>query len=406
MGCIECKGLKNCRKPKKYMNLEYSKDSAKLPAFDWMHDISLPNETKPFDLVEIRFKNSRKDFYRNVNNLELSIGDIVAVEASPGHDIGVVSLSGELVRTQIKYKNYNTNPDEVKKIYRKAKSTDIEKWYASKDLEWSTMIKSRELAMKFHLSMKISDVEYQGDGTKATFFYTAEDRVDFRELIRSLADAFKVRIEMRQIGVRQEASRVGGIGSCGRELCCTKWLTDFKSVSTNTARCQQLSLNPPKLAGQCAKLKCCLNYEYDTYMDATKDYPDPYITLKSKNGDAVHQKTDIFKRIMYYSYTNAMDTFHALPVDRVKEIIELNKKKIFPDKIELDVEPKLIKKLDFENGVGQDSLTRFDNKSKNQNSQRPEKYGNQTYLKKNSNPPQIQKEKIKTPIILKEKPKT
>lgn len=327
--------------------------------------MELPTGHQPFDCVEVRFKNSRKEIFRNVNNLSLVTGDVVAVEASPGHDIGVVSLTGELVRMQMKRKGVDSKPDEIKKVYRKARQADIDKWREAQELERATMYKARTIAVRLRLEMKISDVEYQGDRTKAIFYYTADDRVDFRELIKVLAEEFKVRIEMRQIGARQEASRLGGIGSCGRELCCSTWLTDFRSVSTSAARYQQLSLNPLKLAGQCGKLKCCLNYELDSYLDAIKDFPDSNVKLEAEKGKAFHQKTDIFKRIMYFSYTDEPDTFIPVSVDRVKEIVEMNKNGQRPDDIaELIEEDEEEKQPDYENVVGQDSINRFDKSKK------------------------------------------
>jgi cell fate regulator YaaT (PSP1 superfamily) len=323
-----------------------------------------PAGAKAFNLVEVRFKNGRKDFYANETGAELFQGDIVATEASPGHDIGVVSLSGELVRMQMKKKNIPTNHPEIKKVYRKAKQTDIDKWQSAKDLEVPTMYKARTLALKLKLQMKISDVEYQGDKTKAIFYYTADERVDFRELIKLMADEFKIRIEMKQIGARQEASRLGGIGSCGRELCCSTWLTDFRSVSTSAARYQQLSLNPLKLAGQCGKLKCCLNYELDSYLDALKDIPDGNTKLETQKGRAYCQKTDIFKRIMWFTYADDPGNFIPVAVDRVNEIIALNKAGEKPDDISIKKEAPKVKLPDFENVVGQDSLTRFDNTKK------------------------------------------
>jgi len=260
-----------------------------------------------------------------------------------------------------------TDSEEIKKVYRKAKPADIEKWQEAQGLEQATMYRARTCAVKLNLQMKISDVEYQGDRTKAIFYYTADDRVDFRELIKVLADEFKVRIEMRQIGARQEASRLGAIGSCGRELCCSTWLTDFRSVSTSAARYQQLSLNPLKLAGQCGKLKCCLNYELDSYMDALHDFPEVNnVKLETERGRAFHQKTDIFRRTMFFSYTDEPDNFIPLPVDRVKEIMEMNKNSVKPADLLIKVVAKIAeKKPDYENVVGQDSLTRFD-KSKKQ----------------------------------------
>jgi cell fate regulator YaaT (PSP1 superfamily) len=348
----------------------------KLNVFDWLSNMQLPHGQSIFDCVEIRFKNSRKEFFRNVNNLPLVTGDIVAVEASPGHDIGIVSITGELVRLQMKKKNISPDSAEIKKVYRKAKQADIDKWKEAQQLENATMYRARTIATGLKLQMKLSDVEYQGDKTKAIFYYTADDRVDFRELIKKLADEFRVRIEMKQIGARQEASRLGGIGSCGRELCCSTWLTDFRSVSTSAARYQQLSLNPLKLAGQCGKLKCCLNYELDSYLDAIKDFPETTAKLESEKGRAFHQKTDIFKRIMFYSYVKEPDNFIPLPIDRVKEIIEMNKNGQTPP--ELLIEAKKapqVKTPDYENVVGQDSLTRFDKKKgpRNNNKKRKNK---------------------------------
>lgn len=346
----------------------------KLNVFDWLANMELPGGQAACDIVEIRFKNSRKAFFKNVNSLQLNVGDVVAVEATGGHDIGVVSISGELVRLQMKKKNIKADSEEIKKVYRKAKPLDIEKWQEAQGLEQATMYRARTCAVKLNLQMKISDVEYQGDRTKAIFYYTADDRVDFRELIKVLADEFKVRIEMRQIGARQEAGRLGAIGSCGRELCCATWLTDFRSVSTSAARYQQLSLNPLKLAGQCGKLKCCLNYELDSYMDALQDFPEVNnVKLETERGRAFHQKTDIFRRTMFFSYTDEPDNFIPLPVDRVKEIIEMNKNSVKPADLLIKMVPKLIeKKPDYENVVGQDSLTRFDKakKSKSKNKRR------------------------------------
>ncbi len=353
----------------------------KLNVFDWLANMELPSGQAAFDIVEVRFKNSRKEFFRNVNNLQLHVGDAIAVEASPGHDIGVVSISGELVRLQMKKKGVVITSEEIKKVYRKAKPNDLEKWQDAQNLEQATMYRARTIAIKLNLQMKISDVEYQGDKTKAVFYYTADDRVDFRELIKVLADEFKVRIEMRQIGARQEAGRLGGIGSCGRELCCATWLTDFRSVSTSAARYQQLSLNPMKLAGQCGKLKCCLNYELDSYLDALKDFPEvSNVKLETEKGRAFHQKTDIFKRTMFFSYTNEPDNFIPLSVDRVKEVIEMNKIGLKPADLDVKVAMKVIeKKPDYENVVGQDSLTRFDKTKK-------QKQKNNNHKKRSSEP--------------------
>jgi cell fate regulator YaaT (PSP1 superfamily) len=306
---------------------------SKLKVFDWLKDI--PEGILKTDIVEVRFKNTRKEFYKNVNDIKLKIGDVVAVEASPGHDIGTVSLTGPLVFHQMsKYKV--SRESELKKIYRKAKPADVEKWKSSSALEPITMLKARQIAEDLKLNMKIGDVEYQGDGTKAIFYYIADERVDFRELIKIFADRFKIRIEMKQIGARQEAGRIGGIGSCGRELCCSTWITNFVSVTTISAKHQELSLNPQKLAGQCGKLKCCLNYEFESYIDAQKDFPDINVTLDTKKGKAYHQKTDIYKRIMWYSFDeNAAINLTAVDVSRVKEIIELNKQgKVVEDLVE------------------------------------------------------------------------
>lgn len=349
-----------CSTPKTYTKNDgvFRHQCSKMDTFDWLQNIPLPSEHKPFDVVEIRFKNSRKDFYRVPPDLDLAIGDIVAVEASPGHDIGIVSLIGDVVRFQLARKK--TPPvEELSKVYRKARLTDMEKWVSSVEMENTTMFKAREIALRLNLQMKINDVEYQGDGTKAIFYYTADDRVDFRELIKVLAEEFRTRIEMRQIGARQEASRLGGIGSCGRELCCSTWINDFHSVTTQAARVQQLSLNPQKLAGQCGKLKCCLNFEYETYVDAQKDFPNTELILRTKKGDASHQKTDVFARLLWYSYNNDRSVFLAIPVDNVNKILADNKNGIFPEKLE-DYAFIMEQKEDTDNSIGQDDLTRFD----------------------------------------------
>jgi cell fate regulator YaaT (PSP1 superfamily) len=324
-----------CQSPKLYQKNEmvFQHRCSKFDSYNWLKDIPVSENMVAEDVIEVRFKNSRKDYYRNPPELDPVIGDIVAVEASPGHDIGIVSMVGEMVRFQL-HKKHVPITDDIKKVYRKARLTDIEKWIAAVETETSTMFRARDIADNLGLSMKINDVEIQGDNTKAIFYYTAEDRVDFRELIKLLAEQFKVRIEMRQIGARQEASRLGGIGSCGRELCCATWMNDFKSVTTNAARVQQLSLNPQKLAGQCGKLKCCLNYEYDTYIDAMKSIPNTELRLKTKHGEAVHQKTDIFQKILWYSYVNDLGNLIAIPVEQVNLILEENKMGNFPDKLE------------------------------------------------------------------------
>lgn len=332
----------------------------KLDAYDWLSDLELPEDQPAFDCVEVRFKNSRKDFFRLQNGIQVDEGDIVAVEASPGHDIGIVTLTGEVVRLQMRKKGVDPESEQIKKIYRRARLSDIEKWLNAVDLEDRAQLKTRKIASDLGLVMKINDVEYQGDETKAIFYYTADERVDFRELIKVLADEFKVRIEMRQIGARQEAARLGGIGSCGRELCCGTWLTDFTSVTTNTARTQQLSLNPQKLAGQCGKLKCCLNYENDIYLDALKEFPDQRIVLKTEKGEAVHQKSDIFKKVMWYSYMEDQSNLMALTIDNVQKIIRQNEKGELPKSLE-EIAITREQKTDYETALEEEDISRFDN---------------------------------------------
>jgi cell fate regulator YaaT (PSP1 superfamily) len=334
----------------------------KLDTFNWLSDI--PAGFHNTDLVEVRFKNTRKAIFKNVNNLRIEKGDIVAVEASPGHDIGVVSLTGALVIMKLKLNNVTIDYDEVKKIYRKAKQADIDKWKKAISLEHSTMLKARKFAEDLKLEMKIGDVEYQGDMTKAIFYYIADDRVDFRELIKILANEFKVRIEMRQIGARQEAGRIGGIGACGRELCCSAHITSFVSVTTSSARYQEISLNPQKLAGQCSKLKCCLNYELNVYLDAQKDFPDTSVPLNTENGPAYHQKTDVFNRLMWYSYDQeSASESVCLSIDTVKEIIKINSKGEKVAKLENYEDKKIAPIIDYHDGVDEESLSRFEDKS-------------------------------------------
>lgn len=338
--------------------------SGKLNVFDWLNNI--PKGIKKENIYEIRFKNTRKGYFINSSALRLDVGDIVAVEASPGHDIGIISLKGALVLHQLKKLNI-TPSYEFKAIYRKAKPNDIEKWKESIERETLTMIESRKISSSLNLNMKIGDVEYQGDKTKAIFYYIADERVDFRQLIRDLADKFKIRIEMRQIGARQEAGRIGGIGSCGRELCCSTWINNFVSVTTNSARYQELSLNPQKLAGQCSKLKCCLNYEIDSYMDERKGFPSTEIQLKTLMGKAVHLKTDVYRHVMWYIVDNNGSTsIMPIAVEKVKEIIELNMKDKVPEVTPVQIdEPSVVEQHDYTNVVGQESLTRFDTKKKN-----------------------------------------
>ena len=334
---------------------------SKLAVFDWLSNMTLPSGEAPFNIYEVRFKNGRKHFFKNTENLTLSMGDVVAVESSPGHDVGTISLGGELVKVQLKKKNLKEDSEEILKIYRKASQKDIDIWQSYREKEQETQRRGREILGRLGLKMKLSDVEYQGDGNKATFYYTADERVDFRQLIRDLASAFSIRVEMKQVGLRQEAARLGGVGSCGRELCCSTWLTDFRKVNTAAARYQQLSLNPLKLAGQCGKLKCCLNFELDTYLDALKAFPKQDLVLKTENGDAVFVKMDIFKKMLWYTYKDNNFKWFRLSLEQVLEIIELNKnnEEAAPlEDYESDIEE--IVKVDFENVVGQDSLTRFD----------------------------------------------
>jgi cell fate regulator YaaT (PSP1 superfamily) len=340
----------------------------KLESWDWLKDVSEICEYR--NLVEVQFKNTRKAYYQNSNDLRLQKGDIVAVEASPGHDIGRVSLTGQIVLTKLVFEGINPSEREFKKIYRKAKPADIEKWQEAMALEDQTMFRSRKIAEDLKLEMKIGDVEYQGDKTKAIFYYIADDRVDFRELIKILANEFKVRIEMRQIGARQEAGRIGGIGSCGRQLCCAAWITNFVSVTTNAARYQEVSLNPQKLAGQCSKLKCCLNYELDVYLDAQEDFPDTSVGIETKQGKATHVKTDVFKRRMWYSVpTERAPVITCLSVDQVLELLEMNKRGEIPDKLLGIEESSIASIIEYQNSVGLESLTRFEDKPKGSGNQ-------------------------------------
>ena len=337
---------------------------AKLEVYDWLSDI--PESHDDTDLVEVRFKNTRKGYYRNTTHIKLAPGDLVAVEASPGHDIGEVTLTGRLVLIQMKKNNVKIDNPELKRVYRKAKPNDLEKFEEAKAKEHDTMIRARKIAEDLHLNMKIGDVEYQGDGNKAIFYYIADERVDFRQLIKVLAEAFRVRIEMKQIGARQEAGRIGGLGPCGRQLCCSGWMTNFVSVATSAARFQDIALNPQKLAGQCAKLKCCLNYEADAYVEAQKRLPSREIPLETKINTYYHFKTDIFKREMTYSTDKSIAAnLVTISADRVFEVIALNKKGIKPDTLESEAGARAPERRDFEDVVGQDSLTRFDKAKKN-----------------------------------------
>ncbi|MDX9881266.1 MAG: regulatory iron-sulfur-containing complex subunit RicT [Prolixibacteraceae bacterium] len=347
---------------------------SKLEVYDWLNDvISVAN---PGELVEVRFKNTRKDYFHNVNHLKINPGDIVAVEANPGHDIGIVSLTGDLVLDQMKKHKVTLVNGELRKVYRKAKQIDIDKWKEAMQLEHQTMLRSRQIAADLKLDMKIGDVEYQGDKTKAIFYYIADERVDFRQLIKVLADTFRIRIEMKQIGARQEAGRIGGIGPCGRELCCATWIHSFISVTTNAARYQEISMNPQKLAGQCGKLKCCLNYEVDSYIDAQRDFPPTNIPLETEKGRYVFQKSEIFRGLYWYSLDNEAPLNQvAIPVERVKEIIRQNQKKRKVEKlVTKEPEMPLPEEKGYKDVIEQGSLTRFDdlkkaggNKGRNKN---------------------------------------
>ena len=353
-----------------------------LNTYDWLADI--PGNAEEQEIVEVQFKNTRKGYFKNSNKLKLEKGDIVAVEASPGHDIGTVTLTGRLVPLQMK--KANLKPDtEIKRIYRKAKPTDIEKYEEAKAKEHDTMIRSRQIALSLNLNMKIGDVEYQGDGNKAIFYYIADERVDFRQLIKVLAEVFRVRIEMKQIGARQEAGRIGGIGPCGRELCCATWMTNFVSVSTSAARYQDISLNPQKLAGQCAKLKCCLNYEVDVYVESQKRFPSKEITLETTEGTFYFFKADILKGLITYSSDkNFMANAVTISTRRAFEIINMNKRGEKPENL-MDVDGRSEDKrlVDL---VEQESLTRFDKKKQN-NRKKKKKQGNvKEGIAENNNP--------------------
>lgn len=373
MGCSSCgSGGGTPRGCKNNGNCS-SGGCSKLEVYDWLGNIALPNGQTPYDIVEVRFKNSRKAFYRNAKNLTLQAGDVIVVETSPGYDVGVVSVIGELARIQVEKKAPGFKPMEARKIVRIASQDDIDKWIKARSLEKDAMFSARTMALNLKLQMKISDVEYQGDLSKAVFYYTAEGRVDFRQLIKDMADSFKVRVEMKQVGSRQEASRLGGIGSCGRELCCSTWLTDFRSVSTSAARYQQLSLNPQKLAGQCGKLKCCLNYELDSYLDALKAFPKTDARLQLEKGSASHVKTDVFKNEMWYALSGeGLSGLVAVTPERVREVIAMNKEGKKPRDLKVFVEV-VVDTPQYSNVVGQDSLNRFEHafKTKKKKKRKP-----------------------------------
>ncbi|MGB0837277.1 MAG: regulatory iron-sulfur-containing complex subunit RicT [Flavobacteriaceae bacterium] len=345
----------------------------KLNVFDWLANMQLPTGQEVYDIVEVRFKNGRKVFCKNTKKVPLRMGDVVTTEGSPGHDVGTVALIGELVKVQMKKRKVSEDDaDQIKKIYRKATQKDIDIWQAARDRETETQRRGREIIQNLGLKMKLSDVEYQGDGNKATFYYTADERVDFRQLIRDLAGAFSIRVEMKQVGLRQEASRLGGVGSCGRELCCSTWLTDFRKVNTAAARYQQLALNPQKLSGQCGKLKCCLNFELDTYLDALNELPKTDKPLMTEKGPAVYIKMDIFKGLLWYTYKEERGKWFKLTAEQVHEILEINASGEKISSLE-EYEDELIQavpEIDFENVVGQDSLTRFDKPKKSNRKKR------------------------------------
>ena len=372
MSCDSCSNNKT-GKPNGCKSNGYCTTSGcnKLDVFDWLSGVPLAAGQQVFDAVEVRFKNTRKNYYRTPPGIGVNPGDLVTVEASPGHDVGMVSLTGALVRLQMQRKGVGADTFELKKVLRKSTQEDIDKWHTSRKLEDDTMFASRKIVQNAKLDMKVSDVEYQGDGSKATFYYTSEERIDFRDLLRSMAQQFGVRIDMKQIGSRQEAGRIGGIGSCGRELCCSTWLTDFRSVTTSAARYQQLALNQSKLAGQCGKLKCCLNYELDMYLEAVKSYPSMNAKLKTQQGTGYHMKTDIFQGKMFYLIKNPGSTpaMIGLKVEKVREILEQNKQGVEPfvNLQQIDEAPKKKteeKEHDYENVVGMDDLTRFDKQMK------------------------------------------
>lgn len=326
------RGCKHCPQSYKPVKESEVRSCSKVTSMNWLRGIRQPGGV-PFDCVEVRFKNNRKDFFRLPDGLEVTEGDVVAVEGQPGHDIGIVSLTGEVCRIQMKKRRVDPKSENIRRLFRRAKSNDIERWAESLKVEQDTLLRTRQIAQDLGLEMKVNDVEYQGDYTKAIFYYTADDRVDFRSLIKILAEEFHVRVEMKQIGVRQEAGKVGGLGTCGRELCCSTWLTNFKSVTTSAAKTQQILPNPQKLAGQCGKLKCCLNFECEVYADALKKFPPANTPIRFKEGLALYKKTDVFRGIMWYAY-EGKNELYALKAESVKEIIEMNRNQQYPERIE------------------------------------------------------------------------
>ena len=363
MSCSSCSSTKNGSPRGCQNNGTCGSDSCnKLTVFDWLENMHPPQGEENCSFVEVRFKNSRKEFFRFPKELKPQAGSLVITKVDRGYDLGTVSLAGALVAVQMKRKKIKAESDKIGTILRLANQEEIDIWQASRAKEAEVQKRARELAIALKLNMKLSDVEFQGDGKKATFYYTADKRVDFRQLIKDMARAFFIRIEMRQIGLREEASRLGGIGSCGRELCCSTWLTDFRSVNTAAARYQQLSLNPQKLAGQCGRLKCCLNYELEVYRSALKAFPKAEVKLQTEKGIGIFQKMDIFKGLIWYAYKGEWTTWHKLTVSAVKEIIEKNKanQKVTSLEAYVEEEVKEEKNKLFDSGVGQDSLKRFD----------------------------------------------
>ena len=358
MGCGTGGGCSTCKVSEK-------RGSAASSVFNWLANVEDANSNSNKNLVEIQFKMNRKEYFENKDNLSISEGDFVAVEGNSGHDIGKITLIGEIVYYQIKRKKINIKTNPLKKIYRLAKDTDLSKYESAIDLEQSTLKKAKEIINNHKLEMKLIDVEFQGDKSKAIFYYTAEKRVDFRELIKEYSKTFGIRVEMKQIGVRQEAAMVGGIGSCGRELCCTTWMVDFPAVSTSSARYQQLSISPQKISGQCGKLKCCLNFELDSYLDNLKYFPKQKQILKTKKGEAKQIKIDVFKKKLQYVYKSNEPGIFELSLKQVIQIIEHNKKGKTPVSLEEFVVEKEVSKADYNNVVGQDNINRFDKNNPN-----------------------------------------
>ena len=359
----------------------------KLNVFDWLSDLKNPSGTKPYDLVEVKFKNNRKEIYRNVEHIDLETGDWVAVDAQKGHDVGFVSLKGELVRLQLRRKGLEENGNTYRNIYRKASKRDLEILEKSRTEEKAVRERSREIIAELGLDMKLSDVEYQGDKSKITFYYIAESRVDFRELIKVLAREFRSRIEMRQIGARQEAALVGGIGPCGRELCCSSWMAKFKSVSASAARYQNLSVNPAKLSGQCGRLKCCLNYELDTYLDALNDFPKEIKRLDFKEGKATLIKTDIFKKLLWYNYGSDKSNVIKIGLEQVHEVLRDNKSGRTPDNPDAYVFAEAFKTEDVDLDLGETSINRFDSpKRKKKKKKRRGRHHGQARNRKSNQP--------------------